>query len=89
MRRRFIRVLAPLALPYLALIAAISTGPAAAQQRTLCVQGLEAPQALMVRSGPGLDSRVIGRLPAKACGVRLAGRCNGEWCEMALGETLG
>ena len=43
----------------------------------------------MVRSGPGLGSRVIGRFPAKSCGVSLAGRCEGEWCDMALGETRG
>ncbi len=66
-----------------------SASPLAAQQRTLCVHGLEAPQALTVRDGPGTSSRVIGRFPAKACGVRLAGRCSGDWCQMALGNTKG
>ena len=68
---------------------AITATPAIAQQRTLCVHGLEAPTSLLVRSGPGVERNVIGRFPAKACGVRLAGRCVGEWCQMALGDTFG
>ena len=72
-----------------ALILTHAPSPAQAQQRTLCVHGIEAPATLNVRDGPGLDNRVIAQFPAKACGVRLAGRCAGTWCVMALGKTSG
>ena len=61
----------------------------AAQQRTLCVHGIEAPDTLNVRAGPGYNHRVVDRFPAKACGVELRGRCVEGWCEMALGQTAG
>ena len=89
-RPSFVRLTTPLLLTALtALFAALLPGHGLAQQRTLCVHGLEAPAGLNVRSGPGPDARVIARFPAKACGVRLAGRCEGEWCVMALGQTSG
>ncbi len=68
---------------------ALTAFPVLAQQRTLCVHGLASPQALKVHDGPGTNSRVIGRFEADACGVRLAGRCSGDWCQMALGNTKG
>lgn len=78
-----------IALIVAAMAIALTASPVLAQQRTLCVHGLEAPQSLTVRNGPGTTSRVVGRFPAKACGVRLAGRCSGDWCQMALGSTSG
>ena len=89
MRQRYFRVPAPLVLLIGFLIQASLAAPALAQQRTLCVHGIEAPAALNVRAGPGPDSRVIARFPAKACGVKLAGRCSGDWCQMVLGQTSG
>ena len=89
MRQRFVWVTTPLVLLVGFLIQAALSSAALAQQRTLCVHGLQAPAALNVRAGPGPDSPVIARFPAKACGVRLAGRCSGEWCVMALGQTSG
>lgn len=99
MRPRFFRHLSFAQLPSIgravtfvlltALFVALPPCHGLAQQRTLCVHGLEAPAGLNVRSGPGPDARVIARFPAKACGVRLAGRCEGEWCVMALGQTSG
>lgn len=74
--------------PFLVFLA-MSVTPAQAQQRTLCVHGLEAPTALLVRSGPGPNNSVIGRFPAKSCGIKLAGRCSGDWCQMAQGKTYG
>ena len=62
---------------------------ASAQQRTLCVHGLNAPDSLVVRTAPRAGGRVVARFPAKACGIRLAGRCDGAWCEMARGQTFG
>ena len=57
-------------------------------KRTLCVHGV-ASGSLNVRSGPGLDQPVIGRLGRNDCGLRLDGRCEGSWCEMAGPGTRG
>lgn len=65
------------------------TATASAQQRTLCVHDVPADQALRVRSGPGTGATVIGEFSAGACGVRLVGRCEGDWCQMALGTKSG
>ncbi len=74
----------------LAIVAIIAPSSSAnAEKRMLCVHGLEAPQALNVRSGPGYDASVVGRFPAKACGVKLVGRCATGWCVMALGNQTG
>ncbi len=59
------------------------------EQRLLCVHGVEAPDQLNVRSGPGFTAPVIARFPAKACGVKLVGRCTEGWCEMALNGAAG
>ncbi len=71
-----------------ALIAAAGTA-AAAEKRALCVHDVPAGQALRVRSGPGYSAVVIGEFRSGACGVRLIGRCDGDWCEMALGGNSG
>lgn len=78
-------------IPVLALQALVLAGggPAAAAKRTLCVHGLEPPASLKLHSGPGADSAVLGSLPAKACGITLAGRCEGHWCQMSLGRSFG
>lgn len=62
---------------------------ASAGRRTLCVHGIEPPNALKVHSGPGEDAAVLGTFPAKACDVKLAGRCLGHWCQMSLGKSFG
>lgn len=80
--RGLVRVLA---LPALLLVAA---DPAVAK-RTFCVHGLEPPAELKVRSGPGDEAAVVGAFPAKACGITLAGRCEGHWCQMQLGRSFG
>ena len=67
----------------------VFVGQASAQQRTLCVHGINAPDRLSVRSAPQSNGRVIAQFPAKTCGIRLAGRCEGAWCEMARGRTFG
>ena len=85
MRHGFVSVLIA---PFLLLLTIVTT-PAFAQQRTLCVHGIEAPSSLQVRSGPGLTNGVIGSFPAKACGIKLVGSCSGDWCQMALGKTDG
>ena len=61
----------------------------AAEQRLLCVHGIEAPDQLNVRAGPGFNAPVVARYPAKACGVKLVGRCTDGWCEMAYGGLAG
>lgn len=58
-------------------------------RRELCVHGLSSPDQLSVRAGPGPRHEVIASMPARACGVRLVGRCRGQWCEMALGQRAG
>jgi uncharacterized protein YraI len=64
-------------------------GPASAQKRMLCVHGVEAPGRLSGHARPSPDSPVVTTFPAKACGLRLAGRCSGTWCQMALGRRFG
>lgn len=71
------------------LVFGLLSAQASAQQRTLCVHGVEAPDTLSVRAGPGANHRIVDRLPAKACGVELVGRCADGWCEMALGQQAG
>jgi len=60
----------------------------AGARRTLCVHGI-ASGSLNVRSGPGLDQPVIGKLGRNDCGLRLDGRCEGSWCEMAAPGARG
>ena len=85
--RAMLSLLAPLVL---ALAASLTlTDAAAAGRRTLCVHGIEPPNALKVHSGPGEDSAVLGAFPAKACDLKLAGRCQGHWCQMSLGKSFG
>ena len=81
--RAMLSLLAPLLLA-LSVIEASAAG-----RRTLCVHGIEPPGSLKVHSGPGDDSAVLGSFPAKACDVRLAGRCQGHWCQMSLGNSFG
>lgn len=61
----------------------------AAQQRALCVHDVPAGQVLRVRSGPALTAGIVGEFKSAACGVKLAGRCEGDWCVMALDGTKG
>ena len=58
-------------------------------RRLLCVHGTEAGEALPVRSGPGNQYQALGHFPTDACGIRTAGSCRGDWCEMALGDIHG
>ena len=91
MRTHVRRPMAATAVAILIAIAAhaFTAAPGLAQQRTLCVHGLQAPNKLSVRDGPGTNSRVIGHFEADACGVKLAGRCSGDWCQMALDTIKG
>lgn len=84
MRHRFLLLL-------ISVFAASSLGAIAAwaQKRTLCVHGIEAPQALNVRSGPGREHAILGTFAAKSCEVRLVGRCDAGWCEMQQGPVKG
>ncbi|MFM9939936.1 MAG: SH3 domain-containing protein [Hyphomicrobiaceae bacterium] len=61
----------------------------AAEQRLLCVHGVEPSDQLNVRSAPGFNAPVVARFPANACGVQLVGRCTDGWCEMALNGAAG
>lgn len=63
--------------------------PGFAATQTLCVHDIEPPSALSVRSKPDDASPVIARFPAKACGITQTGRCEGVWCQMALGGQSG
>lgn len=64
-------------------------GAAGAETRALCVHDVPAGQVLRVREGPGYAAAVTGEFHSGACGVRLVGRCDGDWCEMALGAKVG
>ncbi len=77
------------ALPVMLLLGATTANPSQAATRVLCVHGIDAPKSLNVRSAPSQNAPVVLRFPAKGCGVTLAGRCEGEWCIMALGNQSG
>ncbi len=70
-----------------AFLSAMAT--ASAETRALCVHDVPDGQVLRVRGGPGFAAAVIGEFRSGACGVRLVGRCDGVWCEMALNGTAG
>lgn len=59
------------------------------QDQMLCVHGVTAPDYLVVRAAPDGAAAVVGRFPAEACGVQLAGRCAAGWCEMTLQGVSG
>ncbi len=66
----------------------LSTTPAdAIKGTTFCVHDAERPTPLDVFSRPGGSGTITGQFPAQACGIKLAGRCAGTWCEMRF-ETL-
>ncbi len=75
------------ALALLAFPLAASHGQA--EQRLLCVHGIEAPDVLTVRSGPNASAPIVGSYPPKVCGVQLVGRCADGWCEMSLSGVTG
>jgi len=68
--------------------AAASDGRSATAGRLLCVHGVAADH-LDVRAAPGTDSAVVGRLGRKDCNLRIVGRCDSGWCEMARGKVRG
>jgi SH3-like domain-containing protein len=84
-RRSISLVCCALALVLIPLLA----GAAFAQKRTLCVYGVDAPGRLQAYARPSSDSPVVATFPARACGLRRAGRCSGTWCQMALGRRFG
>ena len=49
-------------------------------QAAMCVVGVERGDRLNIRNGPGVRNRAIGRIPSRACGVTIVGRCHGDWC---------
>jgi SH3-like domain-containing protein len=61
----------------------------AKQNRTLCVHNVPGDGALDVHASPANDSAVTGHFAAKACNVRLTGKCQGSWCEMTHDGTSG
>ena len=85
-----------LALGVAAGLAIISPGPAAAAGdgksvtagRLLCVHGV-ATGHLEVRAGPSAASSVVGQLGRNDCNLRVVGRCDNGWCEMARGNVRG
>jgi uncharacterized protein YraI len=70
-------------------VSVLSSTPAEAQRRTLCVHGLEAGQSLPVYGGPSAKDPQTGAFPAATCDIRLAGTCSGNWCPMAAGDVRG
>lgn len=60
----------------------------AAAEHTLCVHGVVAG-SLNVRSGPGLDRPVVAKFGRLDCGLRLAGRCEANWCDMEGSHARG
>jgi SH3-like domain-containing protein len=67
----------------------VLSGSAQAQRRTLCVHDVPEGGKLDVFAEPKLASRVVGQFAAKACDVRVSGRCAGAWCQMTLGGVTG
>ncbi|MDX2158127.1 MAG: SH3 domain-containing protein [Hyphomicrobiaceae bacterium] len=57
--------------------------------RTLCVHDIGEGKTLNVRAKPALSAEVVGQLAANTCGLRLVGRCEGDWCQMAAGNVTG
>ncbi|MGE0699066.1 MAG: SH3 domain-containing protein [Hyphomicrobiaceae bacterium] len=69
--------------------AAVADGKAALADRLLCVHGVATGGQLLVRDKPAPDGAVLAEVAADACGFQLAGRCEGDWCEMTRGQTRG
>jgi len=91
--RVLLAVLLAMLLQIVLLVAAPAPGRAEASggkgERTLCVHGVADDATLAVHARPAGRSRIIGRLQPGACGLKLAGRCRGEWCDMVLGDVRG
>ncbi|MBS0244669.1 MAG: hypothetical protein JSS20_21070, partial [Proteobacteria bacterium] len=62
---------------------------ATAANRMLCVHDVAAGQTLTMRSAASGTATTVAELPAGTCGLKLAGRCEGDWCEMSLAEKKG
>ncbi|MEZ5856753.1 MAG: SH3 domain-containing protein [Hyphomicrobiaceae bacterium] len=67
----------------------MATHQARAQDRTLCVHDVAPGQHLNMRAAPNLTGAVITRLASETCDIKLVGRCEGDWCEMAYGNFRG
>lgn len=72
--------------------ALVSAAPSAEAQSTgsreLCVGG-EGRSPLRLRAGPSTGNKIVGSLPAGACGIRVAGKCASGWCEIELNGSKG
>ena len=67
----------------LALIGAAAALPfSASQASAACVVNVASWDVLWMRSGPSVNYRRIGNIPANACGVRVTGPCAGNWCKV-------
>ena len=54
-----------------------------------CVRDVALNDVLNMRSGPGASHRWVGELPPAACGIRLLGPCEGNWCRVGRGRASG
>lgn len=54
-----------------------------------CVVGLSPDDPLYLRSGPGIDHRVLARLHYARCGLSLTAACRGNWCPVEDGHHAG
>ncbi len=55
-----------------------------------CVSGVASWDVLNMRSGPSARYRIVGAIPANACGVRIYwSRCSGNWCKVRYAGRRG
>jgi hypothetical protein len=54
-----------------------------------CVVGVSPGSDLLVRDGPSEGNRVLGSIPADACGVRVSKLCRSNWCEVGYQRVTG
>ena len=54
-----------------------------------CVRNVGSGDVLNVRSGPSSRFGKVGALPRDACGIRLSGGCQGNWCSVSWGRISG
>jgi uncharacterized protein YraI len=57
--------------------------------QTLRVIRVAGDDVLNIRSGPGADYSILGRIPPNGRGVHIVGACTGQWCVVEYGGSRG
>lgn len=54
-----------------------------------CVVNVRSDDRLNMREGPGTRYAVVARKAHDACGILVTGACQGQWCRVEDGHSLG